>query len=377
MGYVYRPKYRDRQDEVKESRVYWCQYYANGRPVRESTGETMITKAEKFLKRQEGKIAEGKPVTVNANRIKFSELTQAVVYDYKENEHATLSDVETRLRLHILPVFGHRNAASISPPDILAYRTARKDAGAANATINRELSIIQRAYTLAIRNGLLYYAPAIVKLKENNVRKGFFEVEQFRAMLGHLPEDVQPVALFGNITGWRRGEVLKLEWRNVDFRGGSVRLDVGTTKNDEGREFPLTDDLRELLERQRARTEEVQRKTGTIVPFVFHRNGRRIKDFRGAWKEACQKAGVPGMHFHDLRRTAVRRSTRSAGLHQKLAMALSGHKTDSVFRRYDIIAKSDLSVAASALNQAARIEAADKDADKDGSVKKVASKLSH
>jgi integrase len=176
------------------------------------------------------------------------------------------------------------------------------------------------------------------------------------AAVPHLPKDLRPVATFGNITGWRKSEVIGLEWRNVDLKGGSVRLDVGTTKNGEGREFPITDDLRELLEAQRTRTDDAQRKTETIIPWVFHRNGRRIKCFRGAWKAACRKAGLPARLYHDFRRTAVRRSVRTAGLHPKLAMALSGHKTDSVFRRYDIISKGDLSVAASALNDAARTE---------------------
>ena len=207
MGYLYRPKYKDRHGQIRESAVFWCQYYASGKPVRESTGETLETKAKKFLQRQEGKIAEGRPVTVNADRIKFSELTKAVEDDYQLNGKKTLKDLQDRLRLHILPVFGHRRATSITAGDIRQYTRQRmseerktksgKLMRVANATINRELAIIKRAYKLAIKDGLLYHMPGISMLEENNVRKGFFEPEQVQAVLRHLPEDVQAVSKFG------------------------------------------------------------------------------------------------------------------------------------------------------------------------------------
>jgi len=83
------------------------------------------------------------------------------------------------------------------------------------------------------------------------VRTGFFEFEQFASILAHLPAALQPVIEFAYITGWRiDSEVLPLEWRQVDFGGNEVRLDAHTTKNDEPRVFPLTDDLRRLLEQQ-------------------------------------------------------------------------------------------------------------------------------
>jgi integrase len=392
MGYLYRPKYKDRHGQIRESAVFWCQYYASGKPVRESTGETLETKAKKFLQRQEGKIAEGRPVTVNADRIKFSELTKAVEDDYQLNGKKTLKDLQDRLRLHILPVFGHRRATSITAGDIRQYTRQRmseerktksgKLMRVANATINRELAIIKRAYKLAIKDGLLYHMPGISMLEENNVRKGFFEPEQVQAVLRHLPEDVQAVSKFGNITGWRKAECLHLKWDGgVDFNGGSVRVEE--SKNGDAQEFPLTEELRALLENQWMRRCEIQQKTGTVDPCVFiwfrgKRAGRRMKSFRGSWETACEAAGLPDKLFHDFRRTSVRRSARTAGLHQKLAMSLSGHKTDSVFRRYDIISKGDLSMAAAALNNAARIEVAsvaDKDTDKDGLRKDAAATL--
>jgi integrase len=162
------------------------------------------------------------------------------------------------------------------------------------------------------------------------------------------------MARFPYITGWRvPSEVLTLTWPQVSFDGDSVRLEPGTTKNDEGRTFPFTDDLRALLEEQRARTEEVQRQTGQIVPYVFHRRGKPIKDFRGAWDTACRGAGIPGRIPHGFRRTAVRNLVR-AGVPERVAMQLTGHKTRSVFERYNIINEADLQDAAAKLNRAER-----------------------
>ncbi|MEO5987839.1 MAG: hypothetical protein ABIU54_02810 [Candidatus Eisenbacteria bacterium] len=99
--------------------------------------------------------------------------------------------------------------------------------------------------------------------------------------------------MFVHLTGWRIGEANQLTWRNVDFTAGTLRFDPGTTKNDEGRTFP----------------------------FVFHRFGRRIGDFRVAWHRACARAGVPGRFVHDLRRAAVRNFER-AGVSRSVAMKL-------------------------------------------------------
>jgi len=154
------------------------------------------------------------------------------------------------------------------------------------------------------------------------------------------------------------------KWRQVDFDAGAVRLEAGSTKNGQAREFPFTAELRALLERQRAFTDQVQREQGRIIPHVFHRAGQPIRDFKDAWKTACKKAGLGGMVgtgeltpkgkpklryvgrvSHDFRRTAVRNLVRAA-IPERVAMTMTGHKTRSVFERYNIVSPGDLRDAA-------------------------------
>ncbi len=150
---------------------------------------------------------------------------------------------------------------------------------------------------------------------------------------------------FAYLTGWRvPSEILPLEWRQVDFAGGTVRLDPGTTKNDDGRLFPfdVLPALVKLLELQ-------QRRRVALSPLIFHREGQPIRDaFREPWRAACEAAGWPALIPHDFRRTAVRNLVR-AGVPEKTAMLLTGHKTRSVFDRYDIVNEADLREAVSRL----------------------------
>jgi integrase len=231
------------------------------------------------------------------------------------------------------------------------------------AEINRELQILKRIFSLAIASGRIAAKPAFKMLREAPARAGFFEPDQYRSVLSHLPTELQPIITFAYITGWRlQSEVLPLEWRQVDFDGGEVRLDAGTTKNGEGRVFPMTADLRAVLKGRHAEHERLK-KVGHIVPQVFFREvaeGRGgdkkpqpIVSLNKAWQAACRSAGCPGRIPHDLRRTAVRNLVR-AGISERVAMQMTGHKTRSVFERYNITSAGDLRDAARLLDVAAR-----------------------
>ena len=119
------------------------------------------------------------------------------------------------------------------------FAVERKAAGASNGEINRELAILKRGFSLALKAGTLTMKPHIPKLREDNVRTGFFDRADLDAVLKHLPARLHAVVTFGFLTGWRiPSEVLKLQWRHIDLDVGTVRLDPSMTKNGEGREFP-------------------------------------------------------------------------------------------------------------------------------------------
>jgi integrase len=147
--------------------------------------------------------------------------------------------------------------------------------------------------------------------------------------------------------------VFSLAWRNVDLERGCLRLDPGTTKNGEGRLAYLPAELVEAFRAHRAAVEAVQRRLERVIPDVFvHLDGSRAGepwgDFRKRWAAACEAAGVPGLIVHDLRRSGVRNMVR-AGIGDGVAMRISGHRTRSVFDRYNVTTEADLEAAAARL----------------------------
>ncbi len=164
-----------------------------------------------------------------------------------------------------------------------------------------------------------------------------------KCALKHLPPELAAVTKFVAMICWRKSEVLGLQWKDVDLARGLVTLPPGSTKNGQGRTYPVNalPELAQLLQEQRQITAALERAEGRIVPWVFHRDGAAIRDMDDAWKRAVSLAGVPGRLFHDLRRTAVRNLER-ARVPRSVAMRLTGHLTESVFRRYAIVDEADL-----------------------------------
>jgi integrase len=127
---------------------------------------------------------------------------------------------------------------------------------------------------------------------------------------------------------------------------GTLRLDPGTTKNDDGRVVYLLADLQAQLGAQMERVRGLERKLGCVLPFLFPHfrgpwKGTRRRDFRNAWAVACATAGVAGCLRHDFPRTAVRNLV-NAGVRERVAMTVTGHKTRAVFDRYHIVSPGDL-----------------------------------
>jgi integrase len=335
--------------KVARGSIYWIQFSKNGHKIRESSGSENREDALRLLRKREGMLASGLPISQRTATIRMDELFADLTVDWQVNERRSVCDLVRRIDHHLLPFFGSIKAERITTADVRKFVLYRQEQSASNAEINRELAALRRAFTLAIENTKLFNRPRVPLLRENNVRTGFFEWEQFVSVRRYLPEDLQPVIEFAYITGWRiRSEVLPIKWPQVDFQAGRVTLYVGTTKNQEARTFPLTAELRELLIAQKAKADELKKK-GVISPWVFSRSGIRIKSFRRSWLTACKKAGTPGRIPHDFRRTAVRNLVR-AGIPERVAMTMTGHKTRSVFERYNIVSEGDLTEAARKLD---------------------------
>jgi integrase len=318
----------------KGSDVWWIQYSAHGKRYRESSGSTDEKVAKHRLKQRIADIIEKRPVGAAVEKITLDDLITLVENKYKADGLHTLNRVQAAAA-HLREYYGgERKARNITDDTVVAYSAHRLEEGAASSTINCELAVLLRGFRLGRKK--VPVIPEIKKLKVNNVRKGFFEPDQFRAVLKHLPAHLVPVARVLYITGWRKGELLSRMWKHADLRAGWLKLEPGETKNLEGRNFPFTPELREVLEAQRKRLSEIERETERIVPWIFPLpTGERIGDFRKAWATACKNAGVAGRLVHDFRRTAVRNLER-AGVPRSSAMLLTGHRTEAVYRRYAI-----------------------------------------
>ncbi len=278
-----------------------------------------------------------------------------------------------QLYRHLAAAFGGMRARAITAEKLVAYRDARLAAGAAPATVDLELRALARGFRLARTLRRVASVPEFPALEGAAVRQGFFERDDFDAVLREVPAYLRPPLTFAYYSGWRISEVLGLTWDRVDLAAGVVRLDVGSTKSGAGRTCPfdvlpplrdlmaacpfgVLPPLHALFAAQRTATTALERRTGRLVPWVFwHRDGRSLKDFRHAWRSACDRAAHRGTGplrqlvrpalltriVHDLRRTAVRNLVR-AGVPEKTAMLLTGHKTRTVFDRYDIVNEADL-----------------------------------
>lgn len=352
IGSIYNPKYKDRKTgEKKTSAVFWIRFGCRrtcGKTDcsglhRESSHSDIRRGAEKLLRRRLGEVGLGRLITPDVERTSFGDLAAMLETDYQVNGRRSLKRAKISLA-HLRGFFASCRALAVTTDRINEYIAARQAQKAAPATIANELAALRRAFTLALQAGKVAQRPYIPSIEVHNTRTGFFEESEFRGVLAHLPADLRPVVEFAYLTGWRKREILTLQWRNVDFQAGEVRLEPGTTKNDEGRTFPFSalPALGDLLRRQRERTTVVEKATEQIVPHVFHRSGGRpILDLRVAWENACDEAGVPGRLVHDFRRTAVRNLERAA-VPRSVAMKLTGHKTESVYRRYAIVSPADL-----------------------------------
>jgi integrase len=328
----------------KRGLTYWIKYYQNGKPFFESSKSHKKMVASMLLKQREGDISQGKIPGIYFERVTFEDLSKDFLRDYEINKKKSIAKAKRSIN-HLKESFEDMKANRINTIEINAYIQKRLNEGVANASINRELAALKRMMNIGARQTppKVDRVPYIPMLKENNARKGFFEHDEFLTLRDELPFYLKGFVTFAYKLGWRVSEITGLKWSQVDRDNGIVRLEPGETKNDEGRTVYLDMELKEIINTQWELRKQSQRVLHCVFP---NRTGTdHIKDFRFPWNKAFEDAKVERKLFHDLRRTAIRNMVR-AGIPEGVAMKISGHKTRSVFDRYNIVSGSDLKEAA-------------------------------
>lgn len=344
--------------------TWHVEFTVNGERYRESTHKKKYNEALNFLKTRISEIQTGSFAGPTRERISMDELLTDVLNDYKTYHPKSVRFAEPVINLHLKPWFAQQRAVSVSTSSIRAYIKARKDAGAADATVNKELSLLRRSFKL----GQTQTPSKVLNLPnfkglffvENNARQGFLEHEQYLIFRDALPEDERAAFVFGYYTLCRATEVLMLRWIDIDFERSVALLHQGETKNNEPRIIPLggpASELSHLLASRKALRDELCPKS----PWVFFRSvnrgnrgkstrqiGNPLRNIRKVWNAAVASTGVDPL-FHDLRRTGAR-NMRKAGASEGVIMAVGGWKTSSVFRRYDIKDEADLHEATDKMN---------------------------
>ena len=332
----------------KRGRSWWIRYSVRGKDFRESSGSERESEAMRLLKRRWKEVGKGRFIGPSEEKVTMDSLFDALKVDYQNNRRRSLGTLEGRLR-HLRAAFENLRAIDVMEDRIERYKASRlaetTERGSSHvkpATVNRELAALRKAFNLAVRQKRISVAPAMTLLSENNARQGFLEPADFEAIVHALPEHLRDFARFAYVTGWRKGELQSLTWRDVNREAKTVLLRSEHSKNKEPRLLPLTGELETIMDRRwQARILQYADGIAGLAQFVFHCDGQPIGDFRKAWATASKVAEMPGILFHDLRRSAVRNMDRS-GVGQAVAMKITGPKTLSVYQRYRIVSESDI-----------------------------------
>jgi len=267
-----------------------------------------------------------------------SDLLDLVQRDLELQERAYARNFPSQTR-KLRERLGALPATELKYTDVEDYKARRLADGVARATVNHDLGALHRAYVLGQDAELVEKIPRMRRLAVSNARQGFVTVVEMRRLVGFLRDPIGDYAEFAFWSGWRRREIRELTWDCVT--DGFVHCTPPRSKTRKAKKVALAGPVGEVL----ARREKARLFNS---PYVFHRHGKPVKDFRFSWARARDLAGLPGIIFHDLRRSFVRNAVR-AGVPERIAMEISGHLTRAVFDRYDICDGADLIDAAGKL----------------------------
>lgn len=337
------PRYKDGAGSIyQRGNIWWVKVHVDGKPIRESSKSGKYEDAKRLRDKLLGQKHRGEISGGHPDRVTVGELLDDFLLHAKNNVRESTEYIYRKVTENSLrPFFATLKACKVTTTKLNEYRQSRISAGRSEATANRELALVRIAYRLGQGCDKVLRVPKFPMVKEDNARQGFLRDEQYSALLATLPTELKSLFVTSYETGIRMGELLAIRWDQVDFEAGFIVLQGGETKNGEGRAVPIVPgDMADLL----SAAKQERDASYPTSPWVFNRQGEQIKDFRGTWAKARESAGVPDLNFHDLRRTAVR-NMRKAGVPQVVRMKISGHKTDSMERRYNIVDTDDITAA--------------------------------
>jgi len=363
-------KHRGVYERPKGSGTWWiCWYDGQGRRHREKAG-TKNAAINLYRKRKLQALQGHKLPELHRRRVTFGELANDAL-EYCQRHHRNPRTDEGRIT-RLLDWWKHLPADALNPGEI-ENRLARPEWSA--ATSNRYRALVSLIYRLGNRRGKVNANPArqVPARRERNARQGFVHDRQYAALARLCPSlYMRALLALGFTYGWRKGELLAMRVVQVNLVERTIRLEPGTTKNDEGRTAKLTPECYELVRACAAGKAPTE-------PLFTREDGTPVRDFSKTWADLCVAAGLgrfvcrtcktpgrpcaacakakrrtsyayQGIIFHDLRRSAVRNLER-AGVPRSVAMKITGHKTEAIYRRYAIVSEADMAEAVTRLEK--------------------------
>jgi integrase len=320
-------------------RVYWIDYLIEGYRKRERIGPNKEA-AEHRLREVKSARAEGRYIKKSPDVSTLFRLLAAWYLDLPEVKAKRSYNRDQRSVKLLLSYFGDRLLKDITPAIVESYKQKRlsevnyKGTTTKPATVNRELACLKTIYSKGVKNGKAEDNPArgVKHLKENNIRSRVLSFEEFTSLLTHSAPTLKPIIKLAYHTGMRLGEILSLTWGQMDLKEGFIHLRPEDCKTNEGRLVPLNQEMVEMFRTM---------PRGLPGAIVFTRNGAPINSIREAFKSACRRAKIVNFTFHDLRHTFVN-NRRLEGHDYFRIMAATGHKTMSVFKRYNTVSRDEL-----------------------------------
>lgn len=323
----------------KRGNIWWISYMLDGEQQNESSGSAERKDAAALLKKRNGEIAAKRALGAKARVLMVPDLLDMLLAYYIDQERRSVGDLRGKIK-RLKGRFAGVRATEFGTEHIAALKAEFLRAKASNATVNRYMEVLRRAFSLAVTHDppLVGRVPHFAMLKEDNTRTGFVDDEQYRRLLASLPEHLRGMLIFGYHLGMRKTALRNLRRDQVDWPAKVIRAEAPRGAKHQGRVLPIYGDMVPWLEMQMSTWARVKGR------WILHLDGAQIGEFRKSWATACKLAGLPGLLFHDLRRSAVRNLER-AGVPRSQAMAITGHKTESVYRRYAIVSEQDIKAA--------------------------------